>query len=153
MLNHAQAGDIGGLIVHSLPTPVTFPYFLKVSCICDFKLTMSCWINYDAKPTSNFQPIRILDQSCSYKFIYLMTNRADPDQLASEEANWSGSTLFAKAGYIRVQQYRCCVHINCRQCQVATGMGNFRINPDWHGISLLHLFARPSFCVRSSYLG
>ena len=24
-----------------------------------------------------------------------MTNSADPDQLASEEANWSGSTLFA----------------------------------------------------------
>ena len=29
-----------------------------------------------------------------------MTNNADSDQLASEEANWSGSTLFAKAGYI-----------------------------------------------------
>ena len=33
-----------------------------------------------------------------------MSNSADPDQLASSEANWSGSTLFAKAGYIRVQQ-------------------------------------------------
>ena len=33
-----------------------------------------------------------------------MANSADPDQLASEEANWSGSTLFAKAVYIRVQQ-------------------------------------------------
>ena len=33
-----------------------------------------------------------------------MTNSADPDQLASEEANWSGSTLFANAEYIRVQQ-------------------------------------------------
>ena len=32
-----------------------------------------------------------------------MTNSADPDQLASE-ANWSGATLFTKAGYIRVQQ-------------------------------------------------
>ena len=32
-----------------------------------------------------------------------MTNGGDPDQLASE-ANWSGSTLFAKAEYIRVQQ-------------------------------------------------
>ena len=32
-----------------------------------------------------------------------MANSADPDQLASE-ANWSGSTLFAKAGYIRGQQ-------------------------------------------------
>ena len=30
-----------------------------------------------------------------------MTNSADPDQLVSSEANWSGSTLFA---YIPVQQ-------------------------------------------------
>ena len=33
-----------------------------------------------------------------------MTNSADPDQLASEEANWSRSTLFAKEGRIWVQQ-------------------------------------------------
>ena len=33
-----------------------------------------------------------------------MPNSADPDQLASEEANWSGSILFAKAGHIQVQQ-------------------------------------------------
>ena len=34
-----------------------------------------------------------------------MANSADPDQLASSEAiYWSGSTLFAKAGYIQVQQ-------------------------------------------------
>ena len=33
-----------------------------------------------------------------------MANSADPDKLASEEANWSGSTLFAKAGYIQDQQ-------------------------------------------------
>ena len=33
-----------------------------------------------------------------------MANSAGPDQLASSEANWSGSTLFTKAGYIRVQQ-------------------------------------------------
>ena len=40
-----------------------------------------------------------------------MTNSADPDQLASEEANWSGSTLFAKAGYIRIQQDKGSAHI------------------------------------------
>ena len=28
-----------------------------------------------------------------------MINSADPDQLASSEANWSGSTLFAKTGH------------------------------------------------------
>ena len=33
-----------------------------------------------------------------------MTNSADPDQLASSEAKWSGFTLFVKAGYI--QMYR-----------------------------------------------
>ena len=33
-----------------------------------------------------------------------MKNSADPDQLASSEANWYGSTLFTKAGYIRAQQ-------------------------------------------------
>ena len=27
-----------------------------------------------------------------------MANSADPDQLASSEAKWSGSTLFAKQG-------------------------------------------------------
>ena len=52
----------------------------------------------------NFQPIRLLDQGCWYRFTYWMTNSADPDQLASSEANWSGSILFAKTGYIRVQQ-------------------------------------------------
>ena len=33
-----------------------------------------------------------------------MANSAEPDQLASLEANWSGSTQFAKAGCIQVQQ-------------------------------------------------
>ena len=33
-----------------------------------------------------------------------MMNSADPDQLASSEANWSGSTLIAKAGHMQVQQ-------------------------------------------------
>ena len=31
-------------------------------------------------------------------------NSADPGQLASSEAYWSGSALFAKAGYIWVQK-------------------------------------------------
>ena len=36
-----------------------------------------------------------------------MPNSVDPDQLASEEANWSESTLFAKAGHIQAQQDHC----------------------------------------------
>ena len=39
-----------------------------------------------------------------YRFTYIMANSADSDQLAFEEANWSGTTLFAKAVYIWVQQ-------------------------------------------------
>ena len=33
-----------------------------------------------------------------------MANSAGTDQLVFSEANWSGSILFAKAEYIRVQQ-------------------------------------------------
>ena len=33
-----------------------------------------------------------------------MANSAEPDQLASSEANWSESALFAKAGHIWVQK-------------------------------------------------
>ena len=33
-----------------------------------------------------------------------MTNNVDPDHLASSEANWSGSAVFANAGHIQVEQ-------------------------------------------------
>ena len=33
-----------------------------------------------------------------------MTNSADPDQLASSEANWSGSALFAKTGQVVISK-------------------------------------------------
>ena len=35
-----------------------------------------------------------------------MTNSADPDQLASSEANLSGSTLFAKTGHVVISKRR-----------------------------------------------
>ena len=38
-------------------------------------------------PIYNFLPIIILDQGCGYKFIYLMSNSADPDQLSSLKDN------------------------------------------------------------------
>ena len=61
---------------------------------------------------SKCQPIRCLDQDCWHKFINWIANSEDPDQLASE-ANWSGSTLFAKAGYILVQFYFCKISFTC----------------------------------------
>ena len=70
-------------------------------------------LNKDATPISNFQPIRLFDPDCCYKFAYLLANSADPNQLASSEANWSGSTLFAKAGYIGFSRTR----VNSVPCQ------------------------------------
>ena len=35
-----------------------------------------------------------------------MTNSADPDQLASSEANWSEATLFAKTGHVVISKRR-----------------------------------------------
>ena len=73
-----------------------------VSCGCQLNGQVTWRRSQDAMLFSNFEPIRLLDPDCIYKFTYWITNSADPDQLAS--ANWSGSTLFAKAGYIQVQQ-------------------------------------------------
>ena len=61
-------------------------------------------------PISKFQPVRLLDPYCWYKFTHLMTNSADPDQLASSEANWSGSTLFAKTGHVVFSKRRVKTH-------------------------------------------
>ena len=36
-------------------------------------------------PTSNFQPIRLLELESCYKFTYLMANSADPDQFRSQQ--------------------------------------------------------------------
>ena len=47
---------------------------------------------------------RLIFSQSDYFIYAVLTNSADPDLLASSEANWSGSTLFAKAGYTRVQQ-------------------------------------------------
>ena len=33
-----------------------------------------------------------------------MTNIAEPEQLASSEANWSESTLFAKTGFVQQEK-------------------------------------------------
>ena len=44
-----------------------------------------------------------------------MANSADPDQLASSEANWSGSTLFAKIGHVMFSKKRVNVMIYFEQ--------------------------------------
>ena len=38
--------------------------------------------------------------------IHIFTSSADPDQLASSEANWSGSTLFVKTGHVMFSKRR-----------------------------------------------
>ena len=42
-------------------------------------------------PTSNFQPIRLLDPDFCYKFAYLMANSADPDLHCLQNRVYLGS--------------------------------------------------------------
>ena len=51
------------------------------------KLTLVLLNKLRCHAHSNFQPIRLLDLGCCYKFTYLMANSVDPDQLASSEAS------------------------------------------------------------------
>ena len=64
---------------------------------------MPCWIIKMPHPLLIFSQSGYLIR-CWFKFTYLMTNSAYPDQLASSEANWSGSILFAMAEHTQVQQ-------------------------------------------------
>ena len=48
-------------------------------------------INWEATPISNCQPVRLLNPDCCYKYKYWITNCR-----SRSEANWSGSTRFAK---------------------------------------------------------
>ena len=62
-----------------------------------------------------------------------MTNSTDPEQLASSEANRSGATLFAKAGYIQVQQDNfVCVEIRVKSSLVSLPNHTF----SWAGLVL-----------------
>ena len=78
-------------------------------------------------PTSNFQPIRLLELDCS-KFTYLMTNSADPDQLASSEASWSGSTVCNGMVYLgsagRVKEHQGPRQVGCLAESVLTFQQN-----------------------------
>ena len=78
---------------------------------CSFWSGSACFATHPAEYIKMPCPLLIFSQSVSLilivdirKFTYWMANSADPNQLAVSEANWSGSTLFAKAGYIWVQQ-------------------------------------------------
>ena len=78
---------------------------LNVSLVYRFLIINHCHAEYIklSRPLLIFSQsdylIQIVDTNS-----YLMANSADPDQLASSEANWSGFTLFAKAGHIQAQQ-------------------------------------------------
>ena len=55
-----------------------------------------------------------------------MTKSADPDQLASSEANWSGTTLFAKTGHVMLSKRRVKQGLtNQKKIHLPTGQVNF----------------------------
>ena len=58
---------------------------------------LSCWIYLCTTLLPNFCPVNL--QHCSYKYVFSISveNSVDPDQLASEEASWSGFTVFSKS--------------------------------------------------------
>ena len=56
----------------------------------------------DINSHTQWQTVQIQAQEANWSGSTLFA--ADPVQLASSEANWSASTLFAKAGHIWVQQ-------------------------------------------------
>ena len=66
---------------------------LGISCISPARqmIRMKCQVLFSLNITNkkikmSSVVIRLLDPGCGYKFSYLMTNCADPDQLASSEA-------------------------------------------------------------------
>ena len=61
-------------------------------------LTLILLNNLISHSQSDYQPIRLHHIMFLFKFTNWMTNSVDPDQIASSEAIWSGSTLFAKVG-------------------------------------------------------
>ena len=77
-------------------------FSLSLTCLSIYVLTLVLLNKLRCHTHFQFSACRIT-WSWLYKFTYLLANSADPDQLAFSEANWSGSTLFAKAGHIRVQ--------------------------------------------------
>ena len=102
--------------------------------------------------SSNFQPIRSLGLDCYYKFTNLMANNADPDQLASSEANWSGAALFAKTGYIWVQQdkgWNCKLSLKIHKRYLAFPCWYFRLGCELLAINMkvLLLFIGFSSCI------
>ena len=58
-----------------------------------------------------------------------MTNSADPDQLASSEANWSGSALFAKTGHVVLSKRRVKYSFNSLDMMRPWDIGFFSL---WH---------------------
>ena len=73
-------------------------------------LPLTCWINSNATPTPSFQPIRLLDSGCWYKFTYLMKNSTDQDQLASKEKPTD-------------------LDLHCLKRQDISGVSRTRVNP------------------------
>ena len=62
-----------------------------------------------------------------------MTNSADPDQLASSEANWSGSTLFAKTELVMFSKRR----VNLQRLELLVYRTNFHGPKDVLAIEVL----------------
>ena len=71
----------------------------------------------NAIPTSNFQPIRLLDPNCCYRFTYLIANIADPNQFASADLD-----------------------LHCLQRQDISGFSSCRVNKNSYNTTVCNSF-------------
>ena len=73
-----------------------------------------------------------------------MTSSADTDQLASSEANWSGSTLFAKTGHVLFSKRRVKCPLNAH-VQTTYVKNNKGVNAITH----VKIYAQREMCCKS----
>ena len=89
-------------------------HYVYTICQCPFyrmlgknRLTLVLLNKLRCHAYFNFLPIRLLNPNCCYKFTYLMTNSADPDQLASKPTD---------------------LDLHCLQRQSISGFSRTRVN-------------------------
>ena len=74
-----------------------------------------------------------------------MTNSADPDQLASSEANWSGSTLFAKTGHVVFSKRR----VN-KMLNICIYLGTNKMSLFFFSLTKIYLYPNIQYVMASS---
>ena len=87
-------------------------------------------------PISNFQPIRLLDPGCWYKFSYLLTNNADPNQLASSTDLSLNVYFMYNINIFEYIQDMCLLHYNIIQWDLEESQLTYEVRLSWTDLDL-----------------